>query len=85
MSDNIERKLLENIPENINYISRDEMGEVWLSEEKPCVVEGSGGKYLSFPQPTSLDNLYSLAVYNHLFKFLDNLSIMEIDLGNEKL
>ena len=83
MAESIEYKILEYVPENINYVSRDEVGEVWLSEEKPTVVEGGNGSYLSFPQPTSLDNLYSLAVYNHLFEFLDNLSIMEINLEDE--
>lgn len=83
MAENIEYKILEYVPENINYISRDEVGEIWLSEGKPTVVEGGNGNYLSFPQPTSLDNLYSLAVYNHLFEFLDNLSIMEINLEDE--
>lgn len=83
MVESIEYKILEHVPENINYVSRDEVGEIWLSEEKPTVVEGNNGNYLSFPQPTSLDNLYSLAVYNHLFKFLDNLSIMEINLEDE--
>lgn len=83
MAESIEYKILEHVPENINYVSRDEVGEIWLSEVKPTVVEGINGNYLSFPQPTSLDNLYSLAVYNHLFKFLDNLSIMEINLEDE--
>ena len=83
MAENIEYKILEYVPENINYVSRDEVGEIWLSEGKPTVVEGNNGNYLSFPQPTSLDNLYSLAVYNHLFEFLDNLSIMEINLEDE--
>lgn len=83
MVESIEYKILEHVPENINYVSRDEVGEIWLSEGKPTVVEGNNGNYLSFPQPTSLDNLYSLAVYNHLFKFLDNLSIMEINLEDE--
>ena len=83
MAESIEYKILEHVPENINYVSRDEVGEIWLSEGKPTVVGGSNGNYLSFPQPTSLDNLYSLAVYNHLFKFLDNLSIMEINLEDE--
>lgn len=67
------------IPSNINFLSRDEVGELWLSEEKPSVVEGSNGEYLSFPQPTSFTNLYSFAVYNHLFEDLENLSILEID------
>lgn len=83
MAESIEYKILEHVPENINYVSRDEVGEIWLSEGKPTVVEGNNGNYLSFPQPTSLDNLYSLAVYNHLFEFLDNLSIMEIKLEDE--
>ena len=83
MAESIEYKILEHVPENINYVSRDEVGEIWLSEGKPAVVEGGNGNYLSFPQPTSLENLYSLAVYNHLFKFLGNLSIMEIKLEDE--
>ena len=83
MAESIEYKILEHVPKNINYVSRDEVGEIWLSEGKPTVVEGGNGNYLSFPQPTSLDNLYSLAVYNHLFKFLDNLSVMEINLEDE--
>lgn len=83
MVEDIEHRLLKHVPDNINYVSRDEVGEIWLSEGKPTVVEGGNGNYLSFPQPTSLDNLYSLAVYNHLFKFLGNLSIMEIKLEDE--
>lgn len=83
MTINIEYELLKHVPSNIKYVSRDEMGEIWLSEKEPSVVEGSNGKYLSFQQPTSFENLYSLAVYNHLFKFLDNLSIMEISLDGE--
>lgn len=83
MVEDIEYRLLKHVPDNINYVSRDEVGEIWLSEGKPTVVEGGNGNYLSFPQPTSLENLYSLAVYNHLFKFLGNLSIMEIKLEDE--
>lgn len=83
MEKDVEYTLLKNAPENINYVSRDEVGEIWLSEGKPTVVEGSNGNYLSFPSPTSLNNLYSLAVYNHFFEFLDNLSIMEINLEDE--
>lgn len=83
MAESIEYRLLKHVPDNINYVSRDEVGEIWLSEGKPTVVEGGNGNYLSFPQPTSLENLYSLAVYNHLFEFLGNLSIMEIKLEDE--
>ena len=83
MVEDIEYRLLKHVPDNINYVSRDEVGEIWLSEGKPSVVEGNNGSYLSFPQPTSLDNLYSLAVYNHLFTFLDKLSVMEIVLEGE--
>ena len=83
MVEDIEYRLLKHVPDNINYVSRDEVGEIWLSEGKPTVVKGGNGNYLSFPQPTSLDNLYSLAVYNHLFEFLDNLSVMEIKLEDE--
>ena len=83
MEKDIEYTLLKHVPENIKFVSRDEVGEVWLSEERPEVVEGSNGSFLSFPQPTSFENLYSLAVYNHLFDFLDELSVMEIVLQDE--
>lgn len=83
MVEDIEYRLLKHVPDNIKFVSRDEVGEIWLSEERPEVVEGSNGKFLSFPQPTSFENLYSLAVYNHLFNFLDKLSVMEIVLQGE--
>lgn len=75
---NEEDIILKSLPVNINFISRDEDGELWVTEHRPEISDGSKGLFLSFSPETTLTNLYSFAVYNHLFNELGNLSVLEI-------
>lgn len=76
-----EGSVVNSFPKHLKFLSRDEKNDLWVTKEKPSVIEQGGQKFLSFG-PSGLediDNVFSLAVFNHMFKYLKPLDIMELN------
>lgn len=77
-----EEAIVKSLPEHIKFLSRDESGDLWATEKRPKIVsdkkEGKEHSYLIFEQPSTLENTYSIAVFNHIFKDINKLDIMEL-------
>lgn len=76
-----EHTILSSLPSHIHFVARDENGELWAVKDEPKIEEGSNGKMLIFGNlnETDQDNIYSLAMFNHMFREIKDLDILGID------
>ena len=75
---NKEKALLEMLPDNIRFLTRDEKGELWATEKAPQIIESEGRKVLEFAQPMTLENTHSLSAFNHHFKELKKFDVLDV-------
>lgn len=61
-----------------NFLSRDEEGDLWVTEDKPTVHKSDSGDYLGFEKVKNFDGLHSLSVFNHMFNYIGKLDVVEI-------
>ena len=75
----LDEAIIEALPANIEYISRDEKGDLWATHSKPEIVKG----FLEFSVEDINNNndTQSLSVFNHRFKAIERLGILEINIG----
>jgi len=87
MSDNNistnEMLILTMMPKHINFVARDEQGDLWGLKHPPQIKEDDEGKFLLFSseymqQDANIDDVYSLSVFNHLFQAIPSLGIMSL-------
>lgn len=75
----LEKSILEGFPKDVRYVSRDENGELWATTKEPSITDNQGKQFLEFSEDLELNEMYSLAIYNHLFDYIEPLSIMDLD------
>lgn len=71
--------IVESLSYNGNFLSRDEEGDLWVTENKPTIHKGVYGEYLGFEQVKGVDGMHSLSVFNHMFNYIGKLDIIKLE------
>lgn len=76
----IEQVIVYGLSDSINFIARDEDGELWATKDEPTVEKDSEGReFVAFPLTGEIDDMHSLSAFEHLFTELTPLSIVELE------
>lgn len=64
---------------NGNFLSRDEEGDLWVTESRPTVHKSESGDYLGFEEVKGIDGMHSLSAFNHMFNFIGKLDVIKLE------